>query len=143
MCSSDLDKRNIDVLEIGKMYDYGAFKVSPVLLYHDVDNCGYRVFINDKKMIYATDTNTLEGIIAKDYDIYLIEGNHYEDEINEIIKYKQENRIYSYETKSRLNHLSIEKATEWLLENMGDNSSYELMHQSKNKLEKYKIMEEI
>lgn len=138
-----VDKRNIDVLEIGKLYDYKLFKVSPILLYHDVENCGYRLFFEDKKLIYATDTNTLEGIFAKDYDVYLIEGNHYEDEINAIIKYKQENGLFAYEIKSRQNHLSVEKATEWLLKNMGENSTYEFMHQSKNKLEKYKIMEEI
>ena len=27
---------NIDVLQVGKLYNYGAFKVSPVKLYHDV-----------------------------------------------------------------------------------------------------------
>lgn len=138
-----VDKRNIDVLEIGKVYDYMAFKISPIFLYHNVDNCGYRVFVDDKKLIYATDTNTLEGISAKDYDVYLIEGNHYEDEINAIIEYKQKNDIYPYELEAKNNHLSVEKATDWLLENMGENSTYELMHRSKNKLEKYKIMEEI
>lgn len=137
-----VDKRNIDVLEIGKLYDYKAFKVSPVLLYHDVDNCGYRVFKDDKKLIYATDTNTLESITAKDYDVYLIEGNHYEDEINAIIEYKQENGIYSYEIESKENHLSVEKATEWLIENMGENSTYELMHQSTNRLKNYKKRKE-
>lgn len=139
-----VDKRNIDVLEVGKLYDYKLFKVSPILLYHDIENCGYRVFKEDKKLIYATDTNTLKGISAKDYDVYLIEGNHYEDEINAIIEYKKENGLFVYETQSRLNHLSIEKATEWLLENMGDNSTYELMHQSKNRIENYiKEKEEI
>lgn len=137
-----VDKRNIDVLEIGKLYDYRAFKVSPVLLYHDVENCGYRVIKEEKKLIYATDTNTLEGISAKDYDVYLIEGNHYEDEINAIIEYKQQNGLFAYEIEAKSNHLSIEKATEWLLKNMGDNSIYELMHQSKNKLENYKNRKE-
>ena len=28
--------KNIDVLQVGKIYDYGAFKVSPIKLYHDV-----------------------------------------------------------------------------------------------------------
>ena len=40
----------------------------PIKLYHDVPNCGYRIFINDKKIIYMTDTKTLEGITAKNYD---------------------------------------------------------------------------
>lgn len=41
--------KNIDVLEVGSLYHYGLFKVSPVKLYHDVENCGYRLFFNDEK----------------------------------------------------------------------------------------------
>ena len=33
-------KRNIDVVESGKIYDYKAFKISPFTLYHDVENIG-------------------------------------------------------------------------------------------------------
>ena len=34
-----VNKKNIDVLEIGTKYDYKAFKVVPVKLYHDVSQC--------------------------------------------------------------------------------------------------------
>ena len=40
-----VDKRNIDVLEIGTKYDYKAFKVVPVKLYHDVPQCRISSFI--------------------------------------------------------------------------------------------------
>ena len=80
--------RNIDVLEIGKMYDYGLFKVSQFKLYHDVKNCGYRVFFGDKKAMYATDTRSLEGITAKGYDLYMIEANYEDDELQERIQAK-------------------------------------------------------
>ena len=63
---------NIDVLQIGSKYDYRLFKISPIKLYHDVPQCGYRVFFEDYKVFYATDTRTLEGISAKDYDLYLV-----------------------------------------------------------------------
>ena len=56
---------NIDVLKIGTKYDYKAFKIVPIKLYHDAPQCGYRIFWNDFKVIYATDTKTLEGISAK------------------------------------------------------------------------------
>jgi len=36
--------RNVDFYEIGQMYNYGSFSVSPIKLYHDVENCGYRFF---------------------------------------------------------------------------------------------------
>ena len=40
---------NIDVLEIGKIYNYGLLKISPIMLYHNVPNCGYRIFIGGEK----------------------------------------------------------------------------------------------
>ena len=71
-----VDRRNIDVLQIGTKYNYRLFKIVPIKLYHDVPQCGYRVLFDDYKVIYATDTRTLEGITAKNYDLYLIEGNY-------------------------------------------------------------------
>lgn len=121
-------KKNIDVYEIGKKYNYGSFQIVPIKLYHDVPQCGYRVFMNKKKLIYATDTRTIKGISAKDYDVYLIEGN-YEDE-EELQK-----RAYNdfYEKRVKNTHLSKKEATEWLLDNMSDTSVYEFMHQHKER----------
>lgn len=124
-----VSKRNIDVMQIGKIYDYGAFKVSPIKLYHDVDNCGWRVFIDGKKAIYMTDTVTLDGISAKDYNLYLVEANYINEEIQEKIKIKQENGQYIYEYRVLKTHLSKEKCDEWLLENMGEHSEYVYLHQ--------------
>ena len=45
-----VNKKNIDVLEVGKKYNYGICKITPILLYHNVEQCGYRVFIDDKKI---------------------------------------------------------------------------------------------
>lgn len=123
-----VNKENIDVYEIGKRYNYKLFKIVPIKLYHDVPQCGYRVFMNDKKLIYATDTSTLDGISAKNYDVYLIEGNYEsEDELKE--------RAYNnyYENRVKHTHLSKEYATEWLLKNMGDNSNCQFMHQHKER----------
>ncbi len=124
-----VSRSNIDVLEIGKKYDYRLFKVVPIKLYHDVPQCGYRIMFDNKKILYATDTRTLEGIIAKNYDLYLIEGNYDEDEIQERIKIKQQKGMYAYEFRAKDTHLSKQQATNFLLENMGDNSEYVFMHQ--------------
>lgn len=124
--------QNIDVMQIGKIYDYGAFRVSPVQLYHDVDNCGWRVFIGNKKAIYMTDTVTLDGISAKDYDLYLVEANYREDEIQEKIRTKQMNGEFIYEHRVLKTHLSKEKCDKWLLENMGENSGYVYLHQHRD-----------
>ena len=124
----NIPQANIDVLEIGKIYDYGAFKVSPIKLYHDVPNCGYRLFFGDKKALYATDTAHLKGITAKDYDLFLIEANYTEDDLEERINAKLEAGQYCYELKVAERHLSKEQADEFLLENMWANSRYEYLH---------------
>lgn len=124
-----INKRNIDVLEVGKVYDYGLFKIVPIKLFHDVSCYGYRIFLNDGyKIFHATDTCTLDRITAKNYDFYGIEANYInEEELHE--------RAYNefYESRVKRTHLSKEQATDWLLENMGLNSVYCWMHQHKEK----------
>lgn len=122
-------RKNIDVLEIGTKYDYKLFKVVPIKLYHDVPQCGYRVLFDDYKVIYATDTRTLDGITAKNYDLYLIEGNYEDEELEERIRKKQEIQQYCYEYRARYTHLSKGQASDFLLKNMGDNSEYVFMHE--------------
>ena len=128
LISCGVDKRNIDVYEIGITYDYTMFSIVPVKLYHDVPNCGYRVFFESKKLIYMTDTKTLDGISAKGYDVYLVEGNYENEE-------ELHNRAVNleYELRVKNTHLSKEYTTQWLLDNMNDNSVYEFMHQHKEK----------
>lgn len=124
-----INKKRIDVYKIGEKYAYtDNLSVQPVKLYHDVPQCGYRVFIDGNKCIYCTDTNTLDGIKAENYDFYFIEGNYEnEQELHE--------RAYNdvYESRVKSTHLSKEYATNWLLENMGTNSVYVWMHEHKNR----------
>ena len=124
----NVSERNIDVLEIGKIYDYKAFKVSPIKLYHDVPNCGFRLYFGDKKVFYATDTEHLNGIVAKDYDYYFIEANYVTSELEERIRKKAEMGEYSYEMNAARRHLSKEQADAFLLENAGEHSRYEYLH---------------
>jgi len=124
-----VSRKNIDVLEIGTKYDYRLFKIVPIKLYHDVPQCGYRVLFDDYKVFYATDTKTLEGIIAKDYDLYLVEGNYEDEELEERIRKKQEKQKYCYEYRARYTHLSKGQASDFLLKNMGENSEYVFMHE--------------
>lgn len=125
--------RNIDVFEIGKVYDYEVFKVSPVKLYHNVPNCGYRLFTNGEKGIYATDTGHLQGITAKGYDLYMIEANYTDDDLQERINAKLEAGEYCYELNVANRHLSHEQASEWLMENMSFHSEYVFLHQHQSK----------
>lgn len=120
---------HIDVLNVGKKYDYGSFAVSPVQLYHDVPNCGYRIYMNGNKLFYATDTNTLEGISAKDYDLYMVEANFTEADIRERIRSKQERGEYAYEVGVIRSHLSKEKCDDFICENIGIRGKFVYLHQ--------------
>lgn len=129
----EVAEQNIDVLEIGEIYDYRAFKVSPIKLYHDVENCGYRLFFGDKKAIYATDTQHLDGITAKGYDLYMIEANYTEEDLQRRIEAKKATGEFSYEQNCALRHLSHEQASQFLLENMRKDSEYVFLHGHKEK----------
>lgn len=133
LVACNVPKRNIFVLEVGKLYNFGACKVSPVKLYHDVPNAGYRIFIGDEKALYATDTGHLQGIVAKDYSLYLIEANYDENEIEQRIIEKTAAGQYCYELGVKDRHLSHEQASEWLMQNMGQKSEYVFLHQHKDK----------
>lgn len=128
-----INKKRIDVYKIGEKYAYtDTLSVQPIKLYHDVPQCGYRVLIDGYKCIYCTDTNTLDGIKAQNYDFYFIEGNYEnEQELHE--------RAYTdyYENRVKSTHLSKEYATNWLLENMGTNSVYVWMHEHKERNAKH------
>lgn len=110
--------RNIDVLTIDKTHDYGAFSVVPIELHHNVPNCGYKLFMDGEKAIYATDTNTMEGVEAKGYDLYLIEANYTDEDIAERIRQKTEQGIYPYEYDVMKNHLSKAKCDNFVYSNI-------------------------
>jgi phosphoribosyl 1,2-cyclic phosphodiesterase len=133
LVEAGVPKQQIDVLGIGKIYDYKVFKVSPIKLYHNVPNCGYRIFANGEKAIYATDTEHLQGITAKDYDLYMIEANYTDEDLQERINAKLEAGEYSYELNVASRHLSHEQASEWLMENMSAKSEYVFLHGHKDK----------
>lgn len=122
-------KRNIDILQIGSRLKYRTFSLQPIKLYHDCENFGLRLFYGQKKVLYATDTKTLEGIKAKNYDLYLVEANYSDEELQERIKEKEKNGQYVYEYRVINSHLSLEQCNDFLLENMGDNSICVYMHQ--------------
>lgn len=123
-----IPKGCIDVYQMGRRYSYGSFRVSPVAVYHDVPNCGYRIFAGREKAIYITDTVTLDGITAPAYDLYLIEANYNEEEIKEKIREKRSDGKYAYELKAMERHLSERQCNNWLYENMGANSEYIYLH---------------
>ena len=125
--------KNIDVLQVGKIYDYGAFKISPVKLYHDVPNFGWRIFLpNGQKIFHATDTAHLEGITAKGYDIYAIEHNYCEEYIQQAIEEARANGEYTHAYGNINTHLSIQQARTFIEVNRKESSEVLELHKSRS-----------
>lgn len=119
-----------EVLEFGKIYDFGICKVCPVQLYHDVMNCGYRIYFGNEKVFHATDTVTLDGITAKGYDIYGIEFNYDEETIHDVIRTKEERGEFCYEKGAINSHLSFQKAQAFYDSNKKESSQLIKLHMS-------------
>lgn len=128
LVSLGVSKSNIDVFETDVMYGYGLFNVIPISLVHDVPNCGYKVHFPEGKLFYATDTNNLNGITAKNYDLYLVEANFGEEEIKVRIAEKKAACEYAYERRVLETHLSKEKADDFIYRNIGPRSKYVYLH---------------
>lgn len=148
LLAAGVDKRVIDVYDIGQSYLYEFLcghpflrsstedltrlvTIKPVRLVHNVPNCGYKIELGYERLFYATDTGTLDGIEAEGYDLYLIEANHTRAELDARIQEKEAAGEYAYEREAARNHLSQEQALDWLAENMGPKSRYVFLHQHK------------
>jgi ribonuclease BN (tRNA processing enzyme) len=138
LLEAGVDKRVIDVAEPGAEYAYSPIcAVRAESIPHNVKNCGWHISIPIHPvappylecLFYATDTSTLDGVEAKDYDLYMIEANHTRAEIEARIAEKQAAGEFAYEIAAAKNHLSREQAEEWLYRNMGPNSQYVFLHQ--------------
>ena len=135
------DENNIRIIKLGseenfKYTNKKGYKVDvkPIILYHDVMNYGYRININDLlddiKIFYATDTCTLKGIEAKNYDYYFVETNYCEDKIMEISKYKKENDLFDDSQRVIDTHLSRQEAEDFYIKNKKDSSEFIPLHKS-------------
>jgi L-ascorbate metabolism protein UlaG (beta-lactamase superfamily) len=126
--------KNLDVLEIGSIYDYGIFKISSVKLYHDVPNCGYRIFKDGKKIFHATDTSHLEGITAKYYDLYAIESNYDEETVYDTIHELESKGEFAHQHGSINSHLSEQQTRDFIFKNRGKHSQVLRLHESSTSL---------
>lgn len=119
----------IYALNSNKWYNLGAIKIKLERVTHDVPNHLCKFQIKDKKGIYIVDTSNVKNIIAKDYDLFLIEAN-YKKEILEQNELNNPDDVVYYE-RVKQTHLAYEDANSFLIENMNNNSVYEYIHQSK------------
>ena len=127
---------NIYILKSDKKYDLGILKVKLVPLYHDVSNYGLKWEINGKKGVYLVDTERVDHIEAKNYNLYLIESNYREDILQKHLEEcEDEDKLY-YLNRVPRTHLSNEQANGFLIENMGEESIYQYIHCSDYNFEK-------
>lgn len=139
LLESGVDKRVIDVMEprepgqVANSHSIIIYKdfcvLYPEPLVHDVPNCGWHVCQDGEWLFYATDTATLDGVEAPEYDLYLIEANHTREELEARARAKMEAGEFAYEFRAAANHLSQEQALDWLYQQMGPNSEYVFLHQ--------------
>ena len=134
LVGAGVNKRFIDVFTPGFCFIYPkAFTLMPEKLTHNVPNCGYHIWMGNESLFYATDTGTLDGIEAKGYDLYMVEANHTQSDIEDRVLRKRMDDQYAYEYKAAENHLSREQAEDWLYQNMGPRSLYVFLHGHKEK----------
>ena len=126
--------KNVDVYEYGKLYEYGEFQISPVKLFHDAPNFGYRIFKGEHKLIHCTDTYTLEGITAKNYNLFAIEHNYNEDTINQSIEDAEAKGEFSHQRRSFNSHLSEQQARQFIFENKCEECEVLRLHESSTQL---------
>ena len=129
-----IDRRNIDVYEFAKWYDYGHFKLSIGKLYHDVPNCFYRIDKNSYKIFHATDTGHLEGISAYGYDLYALEYNHDEETALKVIEEARRKGEFTHLIGSMRTHLSEQQANEFYYKNRAEHSQVIRLHETKSYL---------
>lgn len=129
--SIGVKKSSIYVLNANKTYKFNHFTVLPFNLIHDVKNFGLKIFDakTKEKIFYAVDTRTLSHVSAPCYDLYLVEANYSEDELKDRIENKKLNGQYIYEYRVSETHLSLQNASEWLMNNRGNNGKYEFIHE--------------
>lgn len=105
---------------------------------HDVPNHLCKFEINNKYGIYIVDTNRVDNINAKNYDLFLIEANYMEHVLEQHKQEIDESGEYDHLYRVENTHLSYEQCNAFLVENMGSNSTYEYIHRSKmNFIEDY------
>jgi len=123
------DLRRVDIINPGCSYDYGPFRIASFHLYHDVPNCGWRIYKGLHSIFHATDSGHLEGITAKGYDLYAIESNYDEETVDDIIQATEARGEYAYQKGVVNSHLSEQQADDFIYRNRADHSQILRLHE--------------
>lgn len=129
LLDAGVSARQIDTYKPGKKYSYPGCTVTPVPLTHNVPNVGYKIELPTGRVFYATDTGNLDGIEAPGYDLYLVEANYEDEEIQRRLAEKIETGEFPYEKRVLRDHLSKAQADAFIYQNIGPNGVYVYIHQ--------------
>ena len=119
----------LDVIASGPLYNYDSFEIASFELYHDVPNCGWRIYKDGKMIFHATDSGHLEGITAKGYDLYAIESNYNEETIDAEIDAIEARGEFAYMKGVMNSHLSEQQADDFIYRNRADHSQILRLHE--------------
>lgn len=117
MVDIGIKKEQIKVVYQGLAYRLGDWTIAPVKAYHNVQNFGYRLLLDGHKHFHITDTSTLEGINAMNYDTATIECNHCEVRIVELIDEANKEGKFTHLSGAKNSHLSVQKTISFVREN--------------------------
>lgn len=121
--------RNIGLMREGAIGRLGPeITVTPYDVPHDVPCLAYSVEIDGESCFYATDCKDLYGISAPGHDLYMVEANYEDGEMDERISEKLDRKEYIYEVRARAQHMSKADALQWLMANAGE-AEIVLLHQ--------------
>lgn len=133
-----LPLKNAYIVEADTKYDFGKYIIEPVKAIHDAENFGYKITItkNNYKILHITDTGSVDHIKAPKYNLYCIEANYEDEELEERKQEKIKNGEFVIEDRIKATHLSKEQCMNFFMENADDNSILETLHQHINKEKK-------
>lgn len=129
LVSNGILAKNCYGIKQNEWFDLGICKIKLEELYHDVLNSACHLEIDNKKLLYVTDTSSIP-FVAKNYDTYLVEANyHSKEELERKIQEAEVKGEFTHLRRVLISHLCEDDAIQWLKENMGDNSEYCFIHQ--------------
>ena len=107
----------IFIISSGFIHPFGLFRVTAVLAYHDVENFGYRLMKKGYRHFHITDTSTLDGIDAINYDSASIECNHDRTRALEMIEEAKESGEFTHLKRATETHLSVQETIQFCKDN--------------------------
>lgn len=127
--------RNVCEIKPDVEYQLPGVVIKAHELVHDVLNVGYSMEFQlpegkTYKIFHATDTYSLSHIEMRGYDLYAIEYNHDEIQIQKDIEHKKILGVFAHEVEATFNHHSFQRANAWLNDMADENSQVLKLHLS-------------